>query len=107
MSKSLDIKIRETKDFGAHALACANRYGLDHDCAGYGLRTRLDVTGGLWTFLRRRCSMAPDMWICAQSHFSHRLREEGHPVEARRLLPGNHFTGSQPSGSISNASVSR
>ena len=44
MSKSLDIKIRETKDFGAHALNCANRYGLDHDCAGYGLCTRLDVT---------------------------------------------------------------
>jgi len=50
MSKSLEIKIRQTKDFGLHESASADRHGLDHDRATDGLWTRLDVTVGLVEF---------------------------------------------------------
>lgn len=50
MSKSLDPKIFKFNDFGTRELACANRYGLDHDCASDGLCARSDVTMGLWKF---------------------------------------------------------
>ncbi len=68
MSKSLDIKIRETKDLGAHQLASANRHGLDHDCASYGLWTRLDVTTA--------CEFQP------KAHFSQKWREVGHTARS-------------------------
>jgi len=51
ISKNLDTKIVETKDFGHCGLASAKRHGLDHLRANDGLWTRLDVTVGLWKFL--------------------------------------------------------
>jgi hypothetical protein len=53
MSKNLDTKIRETKDFGRSELGYTNRHCLDHDRASDGLWTRLDVTVGLWNVLSR------------------------------------------------------
>jgi len=52
MSKSLDTKIFETKDFGRDGLASADCHGLDHHRAWDGLWTRLDVTVRLWKFLQ-------------------------------------------------------
>jgi hypothetical protein len=52
MSKSLDTKIFETKDFGRDGLASADCHGLDHHRAWDGLWTRLDVTVGCGNFFR-------------------------------------------------------
>src|SRR5277367_664645 len=68
-SKSLDTKILETKDFGSRGVSLANRHGLDNDCAREGLRTRLDVTGGLWKFLSGLLFEMSSLWSILWSRF--------------------------------------
>jgi hypothetical protein len=51
MSKSLDTKIFETKEFRRDGLASANRHCLDHHRARDGLWTRSDVTLACGNFL--------------------------------------------------------